>query len=43
MDTRKAIDFFTRHGNTTALRRGLDGVREYVADLLEVIPARGSA
>lgn len=32
--TQKAIDFFTRHGNTVALRRGTDGVRDYVQDLL---------
>lgn len=34
-DTRKAIEFFDRHGNPTALRRGHDGVREYVAELLK--------
>ena len=34
-DTRKAIDFFERHGNRVALRRGTDGVREYVAQLLQ--------
>jgi nucleoside-diphosphate-sugar epimerase len=33
-DTRKAIEFFDRHGNTTALRRGHSGVREYVGELL---------
>jgi nucleoside-diphosphate-sugar epimerase len=33
-DTRNAIAFFQRHGNTTALRRGIDGVRAYVSDLL---------
>ena len=33
--TSKAVEFFTRHGNAIALRRGLDGVREYVAALLE--------
>jgi nucleoside-diphosphate-sugar epimerase len=33
-DCAKAIDFFNRHGNTTALRRGEAGVREYVAELL---------
>ena len=33
-DTRKAVEFFDRHGNTTALRRGVEGVRSYVADLL---------
>ncbi|HEV2294869.1 MAG TPA: NAD(P)-dependent oxidoreductase [Tepidisphaeraceae bacterium] len=34
-DTRKALSFFDRHGNATALRRGQDGVREYVRALLE--------
>lgn len=34
-DTRKAIAFFDRHANPTALRRGQAGVREYVRDLLE--------
>jgi nucleoside-diphosphate-sugar epimerase len=33
-DTRKAIEFFDRRGNTTALRRGQSGVREYVGELL---------
>jgi nucleoside-diphosphate-sugar epimerase len=33
-DTRKAVAFFDRHGNPVALRRGHDGVRAYVADLL---------
>ena len=32
--THKAIDFFERHGNATALRRGHAGVREYVSELL---------
>jgi nucleoside-diphosphate-sugar epimerase len=36
-DSRKAIAFFDRHGNTTALRRGTDGVRQYVAELLSKI------
>lgn len=36
-DTKKAVEFFTRHGNATALRRGLEGVREYVGELLERI------
>ncbi len=35
-DTRKGIEFFTRHGNSTALRRGHDGVRNYVAELLNI-------
>jgi len=33
-DTRKAVEFFDRHGNTAALRRGHGGVREYVEELL---------
>lgn len=33
-DCAKAIAFFDRHGNHTALRRGPDGVRAYVRDLL---------
>ena len=33
-DCTKAIDFFNRYNNTTALRRGEDGVRAYVAELL---------
>ena len=33
-DTRKATGFFDRHGNATALRRGHEGVRAYVAELL---------
>ena len=33
-DTTKAVAFFDRHGNTTALRRGEQGVREYVTELL---------
>ena len=36
-DCCKAIDFFERHGNSVALRRGLDGVREYVRQLLPLI------
>jgi len=38
-DTRKATDFFDRHGNSTALRRGVDGVRAYVRDLLAAMDA----
>ncbi len=34
-DTARAIAFFDRHGNATALRRGLEGVRAYVTELLE--------
>src|SRR5688572_18632229 len=34
-DTTKATDFFDRHGNSVALRRGVEGVREYVAQLLQ--------
>ena len=33
-DTRKAIEFFERHGNRVAIRRGHGGVREYVRDLI---------
>jgi UDP-glucose 4-epimerase len=33
-DTTKAIEFFDRHGNQIALRRGVDGVRQYVEDVL---------
>ncbi len=33
-DCAKAIAFFDRHGSSTALRRGIDGVRDYVAELL---------
>lgn len=32
--TTKATDFFDRHGNRAGLRRGVDGVRAYVAELL---------
>jgi nucleoside-diphosphate-sugar epimerase len=38
-DTRKAIDFFNRHGNSTAIRRGPGGVRDYVKSLLEKLEA----
>ena len=34
-DTRKAVDFFDRHGNTIALRRGTEGVRVYLGELME--------
>jgi len=33
-DTRKALAFYERHGNRVALRRGLEGVRQYVGELL---------
>jgi len=36
-DTTKADTFFRRHGNTTALNRGVEGVREYVRELLNRI------
>lgn len=36
-DTQKAVDFFNRHNNQTALRRGQQGVREYVAELLQAM------
>ena len=35
-DCRKAIDFYERHENHVALRRGTEGVREYVRELLGV-------
>ena len=40
-DCAKAIAFFDRHGNNIALRRGLDGVREYVGDLLGMMERSG--
>jgi len=36
-DCRKAIEFFQRHGNHIALRRGVEGVRDYVAQLLPLL------
>jgi len=36
-DTTKAEDFFNRHGNSIALRRGVEGVRAYVKELLSRI------
>jgi hypothetical protein len=36
-DTTKATTFFKRHGNSLALNRGVDGVRNYVKELLERI------
>jgi nucleoside-diphosphate-sugar epimerase len=36
-DTTKAAAFFKRHGNTLALNRGVEGVREYVRELLNRI------
>ena len=33
-DKAKALAFFDRHGNSIALRRGANGVREYVRELL---------
>ena len=38
----KAIDFFERHGNATALRRAHEGVRQYVAELLRAMERAGS-
>jgi nucleoside-diphosphate-sugar epimerase len=40
-DCAKAIAFFDRHGNHVALRRGLEGVREYVGELLGVMERSG--
>ena len=42
-DTRKAVEFFNRHGNTTAIRRGHEGVRQYVGELLQALQRAGSA
>ena len=36
-DTTKAIEFFDRHDNSIALRRGVEGVRNYVAELLPMM------
>ena len=36
-DCKKAIEFFNRHGNSKALRRGELGVRAYVAELLQTL------
>lgn len=38
-DTSAAVAVFDRHGNHTALRRGLSGVRDYVQSLLAAIEA----
>lgn len=35
-DVSAAVAFYDRHGNAAALRRGLEGVRKYVAELLQV-------
>ena len=39
-DTRKAVAFFDHHGHTAGLRRGLDGVREYVREALPLMGHR---
>jgi nucleoside-diphosphate-sugar epimerase len=36
-DTRKAVEFFERHGNHVALRRGVEGVKQYVGELLAMM------
>lgn len=36
-DTTKAVEFFNRHGNPLALRRGTDGIREYVGAVLTTL------
>lgn len=36
-DCAKAIAFFDHNGNHAALRRGIDGVREYITELLPLI------
>jgi len=35
--TRKAVTFFERHGNTTALRHGTAGVKAYVRQVLAAL------
>ncbi len=42
-DKTKAVAFFDRHGNSTALRRGEEGVRAYVAELLKRLDHPASA
>ena len=42
-DTRKAVAFFERHKNATAIRRGHEGVRQYVGDLLRELQPAASA
>jgi nucleoside-diphosphate-sugar epimerase len=36
-DTRAAVEFYERHGNHVGIRRGLDGVREYINELLKLV------
>lgn len=36
-NTKTAIEFFNRHGNSVAIRRGVEGVRQYVRQLLPLI------
>ncbi len=36
-DTTATQEFFDRHGKTRAIRRGLDGIREYVTELLPLV------
>jgi nucleoside-diphosphate-sugar epimerase len=36
-NTKTTIEFFNRHDNTIAIRRGVEGVREYVQKLLPLI------
>ncbi len=36
-DTTKAIEFFNRHNNSVALRRGVEGVRQYVSEILPLL------
>lgn len=38
-DTARSVAFFDRHGNRTGLRRGTDGVRDYVGRLLREMGA----
>ena len=39
--TRKATGFFNRHGNTIALRRGAEGVRVYLGELMKRVENLG--
>ena len=39
-DESKAVAFFNRHGNADGLRRGREGVRRYVGELLDVLGGR---
>lgn len=38
-DTAAAVAFFDRHNNPLGLRRGMDGVRQYVTQLIQATPS----